>query len=266
MILKIIGVRREKHREHYISYRGPDVRNKKPTITIQFLQKFLLASVLPISALCAEQGERLEMWEEPSHQLVFVDGPARVLDVRIVPGVTSEFHKHRFATTYVIIQDALVAQQYWDGDWSASGPRDYRDPGVTMDRSDYVQGPSYHRVRNEDQSSFHVVAVVNERSIENAGDTPGRATNARAIDNAWFREHRVGIAPGANSDTLKFSNDVVLVQPVAGSSHVIENDIAHSFKGSPAAFSWHPAGSGFQIANRSDENLEFVLIEVKDSD
>ena len=214
----------------------------------------------------ADEKDGLEMWEEPSHQQVFVDGPVRVLDVRIVPGVTSEFHKHRYATTYVIIQDALVAQQYWDGEWSASGPRDYRDPGATMDRSDYVEDPSYHRVRIEDQRAFHVVAVINERSVANAADASNRVGNDNAIDNGWFREHRVGLAPGTNSDALSFANDVVLVQPGAGSSHVIEDGLAHSFKGSPAAFSWHPAGSEFRIANGGENDMELVLLEVNDSD
>ena len=226
----------------------------------------LAAGFLLVPVARAQEAARLEMWEEPSHQLVFVDGPARVLDVRIVPGVTSEFHKHHFATTYVIIQDALVAQQYLDGEWSASGPRDYRDPGATMDRSDYVENPTYHRVRNEDQRAFHVVAVLNERSVEKAADASDRVESDKTIDNGWFREHRVGLAAGVNGDTLKFANDVVLVQPAAGSSHVIENGISHSFKGSPAAFSWHPAGSEFRIANRSENELEFVLLEVKDSD
>ena len=101
--------------------------------------------------------------------------------------------------------------------------------------------------------------------MESATDTPGSAANTQSIDNAWFREHRVIVVPGSNSDTLEFANDVVLVQPVAGSSHVIENGVAHSFKGSQAAFSWHPAGSEFRIANRNEDDMEFVLIEVKDS-
>ncbi len=226
----------------------------------------LAAGFLSLPVARAEEAARLEMWEEPSHQLVFVDGPARVLDVRIVPGVTSEFHQHRFATTYVIIQDALVAQQHWDDEWSASGPREYRDPGATMDRSDYVENPSYHRVRNEDQRAFHVVAVINERSVDQAAAASNRVANGKAIDNGWFREYRVELVPGSNSDALKFANDIVLVQPIAGSSHVIENGNAHSFKGSPAAFSWHPAGSEFRIANRSENNMEFVLIEVKAPD
>lgn len=226
----------------------------------------LAAGFLSAPMTRAEEAARLEMWEEPSHQLVFVDGPARVLDVRIVPGITSDFHKHRFATTYVIIQDALVAQQYWDGEWSASGPRDYRASGVTVDNAGYVENPYYHRVRNEDHRAFHVIAVINERSVDKAADASERVGTDKTIDNGWFREHRVELAPGANSDTLRFANDVVLVQPIAGSSHVIENGNAHSFKGSPAAFSWHPAGSEFRVANRSENDMEFVLIEVKGSD
>lgn len=203
------------------------------------------------------------MWEEPSHQLVFVDGPVRVLDVRIVPGATSEFHQHRFATTYVVIQDALVANQFWEAEWGASGPREYRRAGVVVDNANYVASPYYHRVRNEDQRAFHVIAVINERP---AGAEPAVTAGEHSdapIDNRWFREHRVRVARHSSSGPQSFASDVVLVQPAAGLSHIVENDVAHSFKGAPAAFSWHPAGSEFHIANGSDEDLEFILIEVK---
>ena len=229
----------------------------------------LVASMLIVGfagcqpAARADQAKRFEMWEEPSHQLVFVDGPARVLDVRIVAGVTSEFHKHRFATTFVIIQDALVANQFWDGEWSTSGPRAYRKAGGTVDNSSYVESPYYHRVRNEDQRTFHLVAVINERSATGATTATDGAVNDGVIDNRWFREYRIQVSRGANSDTQKFASDLVLIQPVAGLSHIIEDGVAHSHKSAPAAFSWHKAGSEFQIANRSDEDLEFILIEVK---
>ncbi len=225
----------------------------------------LTALLLAGSNGWAEEDQRLEMWEEPSHQLVFLEGPARVLDVRIVPGVTSDYHKHRFATVYVIIQDALVANQNWDKEWTASGPRDYRAPGATADMSSsYVEKPSYHRVRNEDERAFHVLAVINERSQAALTAVSSTAGNSAIVENPWFREHRIRVAPGKNSEVLSFGNDVVVVQYAAGSSHVIENGIAHGFKGAPAAFSWHPAGTGFSIANRSDLEMEFVLVEVKE--
>jgi hypothetical protein len=62
---------------------------------------FLAASLSSATIAWADETTRFEMWEEPSHQQVFVDGPARILDIRIVPGLMSEFHKHRFATAYV---------------------------------------------------------------------------------------------------------------------------------------------------------------------
>lgn len=219
-----------------------------------------------VATLCAaplawgEEGDRYEMWEEPSHQLVFTQGPARVLDVRIVHGVTSDFHKHRFATAYVIIQDALVANQFWEGEWSASGPRELRKAGTTVDNANYVDNPYYHRVRNEDDKTFHVVAVINERPLAEKAEA---AVAGFPIDNAWFREHRIQVAPGEDSEALSFDNDAVVVQFTDGSSHIIENGMAHGFKSAPAAFSWHPAGSEFRIANRSVEALDFVLFEVR---
>jgi hypothetical protein len=221
----------------------------------------LFFAALAGSVALAEEDGRYEMWEEPSHQLVFVEGPARVLDVRIVPGVTSEYHKHRFATLYVIIQDALVANQNWEQEWQASGPREYRAPGATADMADYVENPSYHRVRNEDEHTFHVIGIINERpaaELRSPGDTAGAT-----VDNRWFREHRMRVAANSGSGVLSYPNDVVLVQYAAGSSHIVENGILHGFKGAPGAFSWHPANTEFSIANRSDAEMEFVLVEIK---
>ena len=116
--------------------------------------------VSAFSAVLANDLHRLEMWEEPSHQLVFEDGPVRLLDVRIAPGVTSEFHLHRFATVYVVIQDAFVAGQPYGESWSGGGPRAYRAVGSLMERSDYVDSNLTHRVRNDDDRAFHLFAVV----------------------------------------------------------------------------------------------------------
>jgi transposase-like protein len=223
-----------------------------------------MVAVFLLAPNARAEDTRLEMWEEPSHQLVFVDGPVRVLDVRIAPGATSEYHKHRFATAYVIIQDALVANQYWDDQWSASGPRELREAGVLVDHANYVDKPYYHRVRNDDQKTFHVVAVINERSLADESGTADRSEANAIIDNAWFREHRIKVAPGANSEKLTFENDSVLVQFDEGPSHIVEHGVTHSFKTAPATFSWHPKGTEFRIGNSSQQTLELVVIELKE--
>ena len=68
------------------------------------------------SAHAADEPQR-EMWEEPGHQLVFEHGDVRILDIRMVPGVTSEFHSHHFATVYIRIQDALMQNQNYAEAW-----------------------------------------------------------------------------------------------------------------------------------------------------
>lgn len=225
-------------------------------------------SALCLAALlCAGQtalgddADRLDMWQEPSHQQVFADGPVRILDVRIAPGATSDYHRHRFATVYVVIEDALVANQFWGGEWGASGPRDMRRAGATVDNATYVANPTYHRVRNEDRKAFHLVAVINERDGE--ADTSATRDTDKPVDNDWFLERRVRVAANGESAAHRFSNDVVLVQPHAGRSHVVEKGVAHSYKRAPAAFSWHAAGSEFRIVNDGGNELELVLIEVR---
>jgi hypothetical protein len=136
--------------------------------------------------------------------------------------------------------------------------------GVTVDHANYVDKPNYHRVRNDDQKTFHVVAVINERSLAGESGTVDSSQANAIIDNAWFREHRFKIAPAANSEKLTFENDSVLVQFDEGPSHIVENGVMHSFKTAPAAFSWHPKGTEFRIGNSSQQTLELVLIEVKE--
>jgi len=208
----------------------------------------------------AADDRRLEMWEEPSHQLVFERGNTRILDIRIVPGVTSEYHVHRYATVYIVMQDALLQGQEHGGEMSARVTRSYRPPGSVMDRADYVTKNSYHRVMNNDDRTFHLVSIVN--SAMPAGEVQSNPSEDN-LNNKWFAEHRITLEPGTRSESLQFDNDTVLTQPHKGLAHVVENGVTHSVRSMPGAWSLHSAGSNFQVVNDSDQALEFILIEVR---
>lgn len=224
-------------------------------------------SLIPVVGLLlftqgiAADDSRLEMWEEPSHQLVFERGNTRILDIRIVPGVTSEYHVHRYATVYIVIQDALLQGQEHGEEMSARVTRQYRPPGSVMDRADYVTNNSYHRVMNNDDKTFHLVSIVN--SAMPAGEVEA-GSSADYLNNKWFAEHRITLGPGTSSANLRFANDTVLTQSKKGLAHIVENGISHSIRSMPGAWSLHAAHSSFQVVNDSDEAQEFVLIEVRD--
>ena len=220
---------------------------------------FVVGLLLFTEGIAADD-RRLEMWEEPSHQLVFEQGNTRILDIRIVPGVTSEYHLHRYATIYIVMQDALLQGQEHGEEMSARVTRPYRASGSVMDRADYVTKNSYHRVMNNDDKTFHLVSIVN--SAAPAGEVESDPSNDY-LNNKWFTEHRITVEPGASSAELRFSNDTVLMQAHKGLAHAMENGVAHSARSMPGAWSLHAADSSFQVVNDSDEAQEFILIEVR---
>jgi len=226
-------------------------------------QNWNIATLVCLLVLCGVASSAdLEMWEEPSHQLVFNNDGTRVLDIRIVPGVLSEYHSHRYATVYVIVQDAKVKGQRAGGDWVDLSQRDRRPAGAMMDRPDYFAKPYVHRVENVDDRALHLLAVLNERDVGDTSDV-APAEPGDLIDNAWFAEHRLALEAGETSDLLQFPNEVVLVQFDDGAGHVIEEGVAHSPGTAPGAFSWHAADTAFQVSNDSSFSREYVIVEVK---
>lgn len=221
------------------------------------------------NALCAppahaQQEPKPEMWEETNHQLVLNKDQTRVVDVRIAPGLTTGFHYHQYATVYVIVQDSHLMGQVYGSEWSEPATVPYRDPGAFAVRTDYLTEHVYHRARNIDGRTTHFFAVVNMRKKSDEPANPDSNPSDRVVDNQWFRGHRIELGPGETSDILSYPQNAVLMQYDDLPSHVVENGVAHSFKGAPGAFSWHLADSKFQIRNGSEQSREFILIEVKD--
>lgn len=229
---------------------------------MRFLFSLIIGSLINIPAIFAQGLPRLDMWEEPSHQLVYKDDTLRILDVRIVPEVTSGFHKHDFATTYIVIQDANLTNQNYGQKWSKATEKVYRKPGAAQDMSGYVADNSYHRVKNIDDVAFHLVAIVNLNDGDASLGKKELKEDGELISNPWFQEHRVKLNAGKTSDQLTFGNDVVLVQYDDVPSYVIEKGVKHSYKSLRGAFSMHKKGTSFQIVNDGSQTTEFILIEV----
>lgn len=220
------------------------------------------SAILIVSTNVALADSQKEMWEEPSHQLVFEKGATRILDIRVVPGVVSEYHSHRFATAYVIVQDARVNSQRTGGDWFDLSTRDRRPAGAINDRADYLTKPYVHRVENVDDRTLHLVAVVNSAAIT-ANEPIELTSEGERLDNPYFAERRYTVAANDSSEPLSFANEALVVQAHAGPSHILEDGVNHSPGTAPGAWSWHAPGTDFRIVNDSNEARDFVVIEIK---
>lgn len=221
--------------------------------------------ILIVPLLAAAEDPDQEMWDEPSHQLVFSYEGVRVVDVNVAPGVVSQYHNHRLATLYVVVQDAKIRSQRQGADWFDLSDRDRRPAGAMADRSAYVSEPYVHRVHNVDDRALHLVAIISERPARAGGDDAAE-TDSGPVDNAWFRESRIALGPGASSEPRVLRDPAVLVQYDDGPVRAFENGVATSLGTVRGAFSWHAAGAELTVVNGAGVAREFVLVEVRQPD
>ena len=91
---------------------------------------------------------------EPHHRWVMEAAGFRIVDARIPPGATTQWHRHRYANVAVRIQGSRIATQKQGGEWTA--PEDLPGGAVAFDK---VPAPFVHRVRNSGKVEYHVVLV-----------------------------------------------------------------------------------------------------------
>jgi quercetin dioxygenase-like cupin family protein len=93
--------------------------------------------------------------DERFHHWLFENQYVRVYDVRIPPGVTTDFHDHAFDSVFVRISGGLTAAQTPGQAW---GKAETYVPGSVEFSADAKQ-PLRHRVRNDGTAEYHVIAV-----------------------------------------------------------------------------------------------------------
>ena len=212
------------------------------------------------SVLASEFAGAIDMWEEPRHQLVFSMGNIRLVMVNIPPGDTSLLHKHDYATSYVVIEDALMTSRDSDASWSSRRARSMRPVGTLVDRHDYFLEPFAHQVRNVSTNTFRVLGLVNMAPGSKQDKSSGANGSADLLENDWFKEHRLELEAEQLSEQFSFVNPIVAIQ-VSNGPGLVRNQ--HSPKTVAGAWSYHRAAEVFQFRNPGKEKLEMLLLELK---
>jgi quercetin dioxygenase-like cupin family protein len=91
---------------------------------------------------------------EPHHHWVMQTPYFRVVDARIPPGETTQWHRHEFRSVGVRIQGSRISTQKSGGEWSS--PENMPSGAVTIEKDPW---PYVHRVKNSGDDEYHVILV-----------------------------------------------------------------------------------------------------------
>ena len=92
---------------------------------------------------------------EPRHHNVFENAYVRVLDVHIVPGDTTLFHKHEIPSVFIVLSNAKTGSELISEGAMTNAPVTYGN--IWFDG--FYSGPRIHRVWNSDTIEFHVMDI-----------------------------------------------------------------------------------------------------------
>ena len=110
----------------------------------------------PAKTLAAPPEPRPEGYlDEPLHHWLFENQYVRVYDVRVPAGATTGFHKHAYDTVFVQVNEEFSSEQLQGGEWK----KPERYPAGEVAFSADSKKMRVHRVRNEGNAEFHVIAV-----------------------------------------------------------------------------------------------------------
>lgn len=211
---------------------------------------FLLASAMQINAQ-----EAIAVSKEPLHKNVFENSYLRVLDVRISPGDTTQFHKHETPSVFISLHPVRTGSQVIIEDGSATV--------LSLDRritfESFAKSPRIHRVWNMDTSVFHVMDV----EVLTRGDKKIEAPIAlpefkQLFDATPVRTYRVTIK--SNQEIEIKRNAAILVVGLNDADKLMVNNKSFSKEGD---FLFVPSSEKIKLENKGSQEYAFVLLELK---
>lgn len=194
-------------------------------------------------------GERVVIvYEEPRHRLVVDGGEYKVLDVQILPGDTTLWHRHDSPILYSFINL---------GDGSVNGR--------TSANLDYLENPLVHEVTNDGDERFRIIAMASYLPAQSDEDPPA----PRGVDvepqllNPWFRSYRLDLEPGETTEVHRHRNPAIIIQVTDGEAEVLRENGFGDRLHAQGEFSFQGSGGTYRVHNAGDGTVGVVISEVR---
>ncbi len=195
--------------------------------------------------------------QEPLHHNVFENAWVRVLDVRIQPGDTTQFHKHETPSVFIVLNEVKTGSQVIQEEQASTALRG--DSVISYES--FATTPRIHRVWNEDSTEFHVMDIELLSKGQPATRSPFSNVpgSQLLIDAEPARVFRLSMEGGKK---LQVNNKrpLLIVGLTDNTGKVTVNNKSFSRKGDLLFI--EPVKS-IHIINQSNEQYSFAVLEIK---
>jgi redox-sensitive bicupin YhaK (pirin superfamily) len=215
-----------------------------------------LLLLLPICISCTGISQ-VPVRQEPLHHNVFENAWVRVLDVRIPPGDTTQFHKHETPSVFIVLNPVKTGSQVIQEEQTSTALRG--DSSISFES--FATTPRIHRVWNEDTTEFHVMDIELLSKGQPAMRSPfSNVPNCQLlIDVVPARVYKLNMEGGKN---LQLNNirPLLIVGLTDNTGKISVNNKSFFRKGD---LIFIEPGKSIEIINESKQPSSFVVLELK---
>lgn len=195
--------------------------------------------------------------KEPRHHKVFENEYVRVLDVHVVPGDTTLFHKHQLPSVFIVLSNAKTGSETISDAGISNVPVIY---GNIWFDGFYIK-PRIHRVWNSDSIEFHVMDIELLNQTYKAINSP---VQQKSIHMLFNEKPVMAYSCLLNSQsTVNFVGrkcPVLIVSLTDNIEDVTINDKLFKQKGD---FIFIPAGNKSILINKGISEAQLAIFELK---
>lgn len=228
---------------------------------------YILLTVCVFLAYIISYGQ-VPVSQEPRHHKVLDNGHIRLLDVRIAPGDTTQFHVHATPSIFLVLTDARTGSQVIsEEDHTASPVKHYGNIWF----EGFYQKPRIHRVYNIDEHMFNVMDIELTNTNFKMIDPPiTLGTFTFLFDEKPVRAYRVNLPHGQMIFVQPRKADVLIIQLNDSSDNpgmqlFVPNNrpTDTSYFNKKGYYLYLVSGTGFELKNEGSGKGEFAFFELK---